>query len=61
MRLHNVNDQERYLLVVLIVKLVKRGNLPAKWWSSVAAENEHDRLRRRERRKLHASGLVELG
>jgi len=61
MRLDNVDNQERDLLVVLIVKLVERGNLPPKWWSSVAAENEHDRLRRGERRELHTGGLVELG
>jgi hypothetical protein len=61
MRLDNVDDQERYLLIVLIVKLVERGNLPPEWRSSVAAENEHHGLRRRERRKLHASGFVELG
>ena len=61
MRFDNVDDQERYLLAVLIVKLVERGNLPPKWWSSVAAENEHHWLRRSECRELHFRGLVEFG
>jgi hypothetical protein len=45
MRLDNVDNQERDLLVVLIVKLVQGGNLPPEWRSSIAAENEHHGLR----------------
>ena len=38
--LENVDDVERRLIFVLAVQLVERGNLPAKWRSSVAAENQ---------------------
>ena len=44
MRFQNVNSVEIYALTVFIVELVEGGNLPAKWWSSVTAEDEHYRL-----------------
>jgi hypothetical protein len=43
-RLDDVDDQERDLLVVLVIELVEGGNLPPKGRSSVAAEDKHDRL-----------------
>jgi hypothetical protein len=48
MRLCDVDNQERDLLPVLIVELIERGNLPPERRSSIAAEKQHDRLRRRQ-------------
>ena len=44
-RLLDVHDIKSGAILVLLVKLVERGSLPAEWRSSVAAENKHDRLR----------------
>jgi hypothetical protein len=41
MRLHNIDNQERDLSAVLVVKFVEGGNLPPEWRSSVAAKNHH--------------------
>jgi len=41
MRLADVDDQELGAVLVLIVKIVERGNLPAKGRSSVAPEDQH--------------------
>jgi hypothetical protein len=41
-RFADVDDQELGAILVLRVKIVERGNLPAKGWSSVAAEHEDD-------------------
>ncbi len=49
MGLGNVNHVESHLRLVQIVELVERGNLPAKWWSSIAAEYEDNRLSTPER------------
>lgn len=54
----NVNDVEGRPILVLIVKLVERGNLPAKGRSSVAAEDEHNGLLPAERGKLHPALAV---
>ena len=48
MRLDDVDDQERYLLVVLVIELVEGGNLPPEGRSSVAAEDKDDWLLRCE-------------
>jgi hypothetical protein len=40
MCLGNVNNVKRDLILVLLVQLVERGNLPAKRRSSIAAKNE---------------------
>ncbi len=40
MGLIDVDDEERDTVFILLVKLVERGNLPAKGRSSVAPENE---------------------
>ncbi len=50
MRLRDVDDKERDLLPVLVIQLVEGGNLPPERRSSIAAEHEHDRLPRRQRR-----------
>ena len=42
MRLADVDHVERHSFFVLLVQLVERGNLPAKWRSSVTAEDEYD-------------------
>jgi hypothetical protein len=44
MRFINVNNIESDMIAILLVKLVERGNLPAKGRSSVAAKDEHHRL-----------------
>ena len=38
----NIDDIERHPVLVRFVELVERGNLPAKGWSSIAAEDEDD-------------------
>jgi hypothetical protein len=43
MRLCDVDDKECYTVFVLLIKLGERGNLPAKWRSSIAAKNEDHR------------------
>jgi hypothetical protein len=50
MRLGDVDHQERDLLSVLLVELVESGNLPPEGRSSVAAEDEHNRLALRDKR-----------
>jgi hypothetical protein len=44
MSFQDVNGVERYVVAVFLVQLVEGGNLPPKGRSSVAAEDEHDRL-----------------
>ena len=61
MRLDDVNDQESDALVVLFVEFIESGNLPPEGWSSVAAEDQHDGLVRRQSGELHMRGLVERG
>ena len=56
----DVDNEECYSVAVLVVELVKGGNLPPEWRSSVAAEDEHHGLFRCERRELDRGGLVEL-
>ena len=41
-RLLDIDREKLGAVLVLFVELVERGNLPAKWRSSVAPENEHD-------------------
>jgi hypothetical protein len=55
----NVDDIECRPVLVLLVKLVKRGNLPAKWRSSVTAEYEDHRLFAAKRGKLQRARVVE--
>ena len=42
MRLLDVDDVEGRQIVIRLVKLVERGNLPAEWRSGIAAEDEDD-------------------
>ena len=60
MRFDDVDDQERDLLVVLVIELVEGGNLPPEGRSSVAAEDEDDGSFGGECGKLDALALVEL-
>src|SRR5437762_6319203 len=57
-RLHDVNHEERRAVLILPVKFVERGNLPAKGRSSVAAENENHGALAAKRRKAHARSLA---
>lgn len=49
MRLENIDGKESHAVVILVVELVERGNLPAKRWSSIAAKDQDDRLLRGQR------------
>jgi hypothetical protein len=44
MRFKDVDRVEAHLILVLVGQLVQGGNLPPKWRSGVAPENQHDRL-----------------
>ena len=61
MCLSDVHDQEGDLVLVLIVKFVKGGNLPPEWRSSITAENHDDWLSVVKFGKLDGSCFVELG
>ena len=43
-RLENIDRVERNLVLVLLSKLVQGGNLPPKWRSRIAPEDQDDRL-----------------
>ena len=55
----DVYDIERDLVLVSGVQLVERGNLPAKWRSSITSKDQNDRLRAPKRRKRHMTGMIE--
>ena len=40
----DIDDKKPYAILVLLIEIVERGNLPAKWRSSVAPENQDDGL-----------------
>ena len=61
MRFGDVDNQKRNLAAVLAVELVEGGNLPPERRSSIAPENEHDRLMLRGQcRELYVRAFVEL-
>lgn len=60
-RFSDVNHEEGDLIAVLLIQLVECGNLPAKRWSGIAAEDQHRRLLTVERSELNLSALVNLG
>ena len=60
-RLLNVDDIKSDAVAILIVQFVERGNLPAKWRSGIAAENERHRASAVLRRKLDGAAVVERG
>jgi hypothetical protein len=55
----NVNHVERYAILILLVQLVELGNLPAKWWSSIASEDQDDWFRSAEGRERDFGGFVQ--
>jgi hypothetical protein len=57
----NVDDQERNLVPVSIVKLVEGGNLPPEGGSSVAAKDHYDRLALIQFRQPNGAGFIEFG
>ena len=59
MRFFDVNGVEGDAILVLLVKLVERGNLPAKRRSCVAAEDQDDRTVAAERAELNIGPVVE--
>jgi hypothetical protein len=44
MRLKDIERVEAHLIFVLLSELVQGGNLPPKWRSGIAPENQHHRL-----------------
>jgi hypothetical protein len=44
MRFLDINQKEFYLILVLFIEAVKRGNLPPKRRSGVAPEDQYDRF-----------------
>ena len=56
----NVDDQKGDAISILIEEFVKGGNLPPERRSSVAAEDEDNRLVRSKRGKLDTAAFVEL-
>ncbi len=59
MRLRNVDDIGRDPVLVRLVQLVERGNLPAKRRSRVTSKDKHHRLDPAERRERHRTRVVE--
>jgi hypothetical protein len=57
----NVHDVEGNVMLVLLVKFVERGNLPAKRRSSVAAEDEDNRTNTAKGRKRDGSRSISQG
>jgi hypothetical protein len=58
MRFQDVNSVELHTLTIVVVELVKRGNLPPKWRSGVTAKDEHDRLVITKRGQVDLRGLI---
>jgi len=58
MGLGDIDDIEYRTVFVLPIQLAERGNLPAKWRSSVTTKNEDDRLRVAKRGKRHGTGTI---
>jgi hypothetical protein len=58
-RLLDVDDVECDAVLVLPVKPVERGNLPAEWRSSIAAEDEDDGLPPAERTQTDLGFLIQ--
>jgi len=57
-RFTDVNNEEGDLIPIFIVQLVQGGNLPPKWRSSVAAEDEYDGPLSAERRQLEMALVI---
>ena len=58
-RFQNVDHVERHAILILLVQLVERGNLPAKGWSSVASEDQYHGLRSAEGGERDFGGFVQ--
>ena len=62
MRLGDVDDQKRDLILILLIQLVEGGHLPPERRSGVAAKHEyHGVVLRGKRRELDLLGLVQFG
>jgi len=61
MRFLNVDHVKRDPIAVTIVESIERGNLPAKWRSSIAAEYQHDRLLAHHGRKGNYPASIQCG
>jgi len=60
MRLKDVNGVEADLVAILLGELVQGGNLPPKWRSGVASEDQHNWLACPERRQIGGGVVFEL-
>ena len=58
MRFQNVHGIKLHAIFVVIVELVKGGNLPPEGRSGVAAEHQHNRLLCGKGRELHGAGFI---
>ena len=59
MRLLNVDDVKSHAILVLLIEFVERGNLPAKWRSSIAPEDENHRTDAPEGCETHFRFVIE--
>ena len=58
MRFHDVDRQEAHAVTILFVQLVEGGDLPPKWRSGVATEDQRHGLATAEAGELNGSSLV---
>src|SRR5215472_1469040 len=58
-RLADIYGVKRDLIAKLVIQLVERGNLPAEWRSSIAAENQHNRTNTAIGRQLDRRAVIQ--
>lgn len=61
MRFQDVNSVKLHTLTIVVVELVERGNLPPKWRSRVAAEDQYYRLVVANGCQAHMRALIKSG
>jgi len=60
MRFLDINQEEFYLILVLLIEAVKSGNLPPERRSGITAEDQHNRLFSTKRRELDGILVIKL-
>ena len=60
MRFLDINQEEFYLILVLFIEAVKRGNLPPEGRSGITPEDQDNRLLSAKRRELDRILVVKL-
>lgn len=58
MRFLNVNQEELYPILILMIKFIERGDLPAKRRSGVATEDQNNWFFASESGKLNGSFII---